>query len=592
MPHSFIDRNNNNYETRNNETGQAQKKVSLEAQLKDLNDDRVRDWGLFDNYPAQMFARDEDSSAEAKGKEEDEKVQAKKGDEELQKKATSEKEKKQSGSSGTKTNLPNDVRGKMESSFGTDFSGVNIHANSGEASNIGALAYTQGSDVHFAPGQYNPGTQKGQELLGHELTHVVQQREGRVKPTKQGKGMPINDNPSLEKEADEMGAKAAQGKVTDVTGKGSGVQRQGDVDISVYDWLMRESKIKNVRYLGAIYKKYTNDKGEQKLTDIRNIVVPTKEQWIEMLKHGDQLYYSYIHGFLVASLNDSWFNMGSQLVMEQNPDGSVSNKTDYYYAAEKVTITDAQKQDFLEALYAVGRDEKDVDMPKESFLVYKSLAWTRFYSYLGAFISQNQYLLVDRLTENNQILSSEGIQNLAGLGIDANADLAPDMIAGAFASAVASAKYLIEELAVQMNNELESKDDSFDLSLSDKVSKYAMIIDDTLKGYDKELKAISEKHKAQFETMWSIIPFSGVLGKIKNPIVKHFANIALEEAKGALSDEISKMPSNGLSTMREFHDEFRREVNVLTAEFKEAAGGNLSNTVIENKVRSFKNSFK
>ncbi|MBN2817614.1 MAG: DUF4157 domain-containing protein, partial [Bacteroidales bacterium] len=77
-----------------------------------------------------------------------------------------------------------------------------------------------------APGQYNPGSQKGQELIGHELTHVVQQREGRVAPTKQGKGLPVNDNPALEKEADEMGAKAAQGKMADVAGNGSGVQRK------------------------------------------------------------------------------------------------------------------------------------------------------------------------------------------------------------------------------------------------------------------------------------------------------------------------------------------------------------------------------
>ena len=109
--------------------------------------------------------------------------------------------------------LSGDVRGKMENSFGADFSGVNIHTNSLQAKEIGALAYTQGSDVHFAPGQYNPDTQSGQELLGHELTHVVQQREGRVEPTTQVNGMPVNDNHGLENEADTLGAKAAAGEV-------------------------------------------------------------------------------------------------------------------------------------------------------------------------------------------------------------------------------------------------------------------------------------------------------------------------------------------------------------------------------------------
>ena len=40
-----------------------------------------------------------------------------------------------------------------------------------KAEEIGALAYAQGTDIHFAPGQYNPECQEGQKLIGHELTH-------------------------------------------------------------------------------------------------------------------------------------------------------------------------------------------------------------------------------------------------------------------------------------------------------------------------------------------------------------------------------------------------------------------------------------
>lgn len=102
-------------------------------------------------------------------------------DEEVQKK-DEPKNSSRPVSNGSNTSLPKDVKSKMENSFGTDFSQVNIHKNDEGATQMGALAYTQGSNVHFAPGQYNPGSQKGQELLGHELTHVVQQREGRVMP--------------------------------------------------------------------------------------------------------------------------------------------------------------------------------------------------------------------------------------------------------------------------------------------------------------------------------------------------------------------------------------------------------------------------
>jgi hypothetical protein len=107
--------------------------------------------------------------------------------------------------------MPEPVRMKMENSFGQDFSQVQIHESS-KASELGALAYTQGKEIHFAPGQSNPESQKGQELLGHELTHVVQQQQGKVKPTTQLKGTHINDDSSLEKEADQMGKMAAEGK--------------------------------------------------------------------------------------------------------------------------------------------------------------------------------------------------------------------------------------------------------------------------------------------------------------------------------------------------------------------------------------------
>ncbi|MCB9234120.1 MAG: DUF4157 domain-containing protein [Bacteroidia bacterium] len=114
------------------------------------------------------------------------------------------------------------VQHKMESAFNSDFSNVNVHENSQKASDIGALAYTQGNDVHFAPGQFKPDTQGGQELIGHELTHVVQQRENRVTPTTQTKSdMPVNDDKGLEGEADHMGAKAARGENTGMNGGAS-----------------------------------------------------------------------------------------------------------------------------------------------------------------------------------------------------------------------------------------------------------------------------------------------------------------------------------------------------------------------------------
>jgi Domain of unknown function (DUF4157)/Bacterial EndoU nuclease len=112
-----------------------------------------------------------------------------------------------------------DLRGQMESSMGANFGDVKINANSSKASEMGALAFAQGNELHFAPGQFNPGTKAGQELIGHELAHVVQQREGRVQATGHEGGMAVNTDHRLEAEADAMGAKAAAQMKTATVGQ-------------------------------------------------------------------------------------------------------------------------------------------------------------------------------------------------------------------------------------------------------------------------------------------------------------------------------------------------------------------------------------
>ncbi|MCG8604527.1 DUF4157 domain-containing protein, partial [bacterium] len=103
--------------------------------------------------------------------------------------------------------LPAEIQAKTEDLIDADFSDVRIHIGP-QATSIGALAYTQGSHIFFAPGQYNPNTPHGQKLLGHELTHVVQQRTGRVRNPSSA-GVAVVQDPALEAEADRMGARVA-----------------------------------------------------------------------------------------------------------------------------------------------------------------------------------------------------------------------------------------------------------------------------------------------------------------------------------------------------------------------------------------------
>jgi len=107
--------------------------------------------------------------------------------------------------------LPEPVQKKMEAFFNTSFADVRIHVGP-EAPSIGALAFTHGTDLYFAPGQYNPQSSQGQQLLGHELTHVVQQRAGRVR-NPLGSGAAVVQDPALEAEADRMGHRAAAHRV-------------------------------------------------------------------------------------------------------------------------------------------------------------------------------------------------------------------------------------------------------------------------------------------------------------------------------------------------------------------------------------------
>jgi hypothetical protein len=75
------------------------------------------------------------------------------------------------------------TRAFFEPRFGCDFGGVRVHADgkaAASARSVNASAYTVGRHVILGGGQYAPGTDGGNRLLAHELTHVLQQRAGRV----------------------------------------------------------------------------------------------------------------------------------------------------------------------------------------------------------------------------------------------------------------------------------------------------------------------------------------------------------------------------------------------------------------------------
>lgn len=99
-----------------------------------------------------------------------------------------------------RTGMPDKLKNGIENLSGMTMDDVKVHYNSAKPAQLQAHAYAQGTDIHLAPGQ--------EKHLPHEAWHVVQQKQGRVQPTMQMKGVQINDNESLEREADVMGLKS------------------------------------------------------------------------------------------------------------------------------------------------------------------------------------------------------------------------------------------------------------------------------------------------------------------------------------------------------------------------------------------------
>lgn len=105
--------------------------------------------------------------------------------------------------------MDKETRKNMESAFGADFSGVRIHndGNARQMSNeLGAQAFTHGSDIYFNEGKYEPGSASGSHLLAHELTHTIQQGAAVQKKDKEE---PVTAAPAVQDTVQQKGEAAA-----------------------------------------------------------------------------------------------------------------------------------------------------------------------------------------------------------------------------------------------------------------------------------------------------------------------------------------------------------------------------------------------
>ncbi len=180
------------------------------------------------------------------------------------------------------TALPAPFQSKMERAFGADLSSVRVHQG-GEAEQLGARAYAHGEDLFFAQGRFDPESHQGQELIGHELAHVMQQRAG-LASVPQGKDAPINVDPALEAAADLAGDRAARGELAG-TPSGTGGAR-------VIQAMFEEGETYKV--IGSV-RELTGSKKKTKPRKLTGRVVGVGED-----DKGNYLVYSYDLGETVT----------------------------------------------------------------------------------------------------------------------------------------------------------------------------------------------------------------------------------------------------------------------------------------------------
>jgi hypothetical protein len=111
--------------------------------------------------------------------------------------------------------LDPDTRSDMEGRLGHDFGDVRVHTDDKahqSAQAVNAKAYTVGSHVVFQRSQFDPSSDAGRMTLAHELTHVVQQRNGPVEGTDTGGGVKVSDpSDRFEREAVATAERAVSG---------------------------------------------------------------------------------------------------------------------------------------------------------------------------------------------------------------------------------------------------------------------------------------------------------------------------------------------------------------------------------------------
>lgn len=388
------------------------------------------------------------------------------------------------------TNMLRALKVGLEGLSGMDLSGVHVHTNSSKPAQLNASAYTKGQDIHLGPGQ--------EKHLPHEGWHVVQQMQGRVKSTMQVKGVPINDNKELEREADVMGAKSLEMKRAESAT--SGVVQHNEASQS-----------------GSIIQRWVNLGTERWEvsgwgTRVMKVWTGTKEEWIGELDDMDdrEEYWEDLKGFLDVSNDPS-------IVNRTRAPRHIGNVP--YSNTIRRAPNNREKLEFLRALYEMGGS---LDLWRGSVL--EGGPWTRYAEQdLATFINKNQGMLIADVSARGEVIDSAGVGAIAEQG-GRRPTMAMIMNAGATA-------HKGVDLIVTANRQSGLARESAHARAMETIRNAGRVIREALKAHDARVAFEQQVAGVIFDTVWGLIPGGGTLTNIVKDLLKTGLKEGLKKAQ-------------------------------------------------------------
>ncbi len=283
-----------------------------------------------------------------------------------------------------KTGLPDNLKSGIENLSGYSMDDVKVHYNSSKPAQLQAHAYAQGTDIHLAPGQ--------QKHLPHEAWHVVQQKQGRVKPTRQLKSkVNINDDAGLEKEADVMGTKALQMKKIVLSNKPNIQAKQsGSINKKVIVQGKFVGDLETLMYPGI-----------KKLMEKSHIVEFPWSKYNELKKSTTE----YDSKALVAHLNGGTGSIGD---------------TSSEQMEEKVNLTSTEAETIIETaslLKVETAASGDTSIKQKEKAQHKHIDLTMLQD-KAEIVDDNSYKVARRIAEGGNLSNTKLFEPITGSGVN------------------------------------------------------------------------------------------------------------------------------------------------------------------------------